>query len=1125
MRCPRCQTENRDGAHFCRECGAAFDVVCLSCGAKVEAGSKFCDTCGSCLSPSNATVSLPSRFASPESYVPKHLAEKILISRSALEGERKQITVLFADLKGSMDLLAERDPEEARRLLDPVVERMIEAVHRYEGTVNQVMGDGLMALFGAPVAHEDHGLRACYAALYMQESVGRYAQEVRRSEGIAIQIRVGVNSGEVVVRSIGSDLHMDYTAVGQTTHLAARMEQLATPGSILISPETLRLVEGYVEIKPLGPMHIKGFAEPMAVFEVVAAGSVRARLQYAAASGGLTRFVGRQMELEALHQALGQAHAGHGQVLAIVGEPGVGKSRLFWEVTHSHRTEGWLVLESKSVSYGKATAYLPVIDLLKAYFRIESREEKRTILEKVTGKLLALDKALEPTLPAFLTLLDVPFEDASWRALDPARRRQRTLEAVKHLLLRESQARPLCVIFEDLQWIDTETQALLETLIDSLPGARLLLLVNYRPEYRHDWGGKTFYTQLRLDPLPPENAEELLQALLGSDRSLQPLQRLLTERTEGNPFFLEESVRTLVETQVLTGARGAYRLAKALPSIQVPATVQAVLAARIDRLPIEEKHLLQSASVIGTDVPLSLLRAIVELPEEGVRRGLASLQAAEFLYERSLFPDLKYSFRHALTHQVAYGGMLQERRVTLHALVVDAIERLYPERLDEHAERLAYHAPRGEVWDKALLYLRQAGAKSAERSAHPEAVGYFERALDALEHLPESRDRLEQAVDVRCDLRNSLFALGDHRRILERLREAETIAGSLEDQRRAGWVACYMAHCLRMMGEHHQAIDSGRRALADATALGDFALQVETDCYLGQAFFLLGNYRQAIEHLERSVTSLENGLRQERFGLPTLPSVFSRTWLAWSHAELGDFANGVVRAEEAARIAEEADHPYSMGIASYGLGGLYLRMGNLSKAIAALERGLELCQGGRLLTLFVVTGIHLGYAYALAGRAAEALPLLDQAIEQAAASRLDAWHSLGVAWLGEAYQLAGRPEEAHDRIQQALEVSHRRRESGYEAWALRGFAELHTRGDAPDHRQAEGLYRQAMSLAETLSMRPLVARCRLGLGILYREMGRLPQAQGELSPVIDSFRSMGMTFWLTQAETELAKSR
>ncbi len=534
---------------------------------------------------------------------------------------------------------------------------MMEAVHRYEGTVNQVMGDGIMALFGAPVAHEDHAVRACYAALRMQEAIRRYTEAVRHSHGIEVRIRVGLNSGEVVVRSIGSDLHMDYTAVGQTTHLAARMEQLATPGSIRLTAETLRLAEGYVQVKPLGPVPVKGLEAPIEVFELVGAGPARSRLQ-AAVARGLTRFVGRDGELEFLRGALEKAGAGHGQVVAVVGEPGVGKSRLFWEFTRSHRTHGWLILESGSASYGKAIPYLPVIDLLKAYFQIETRDDVRKIREKVTGKLLTLDEAFKPSLPACLALLDVPAEDSQWEALDPPQRRQRTLDAVKRLLLRESQVQPLCLVFEDLHWIDSETQAFLDSLIESLPTTWVLFLVNYRPQYQHGWGSKTYYTQLRIDPLPPESASELLQALLGDDPGLQPVKQLLIERTQGNPFFLEESVRTLVETQALVGERGAYRLAKALPSVQVPASVQAILAARIDRLPPEDKRLLQSASVIGEDVPFTLLQAVVELPEDELRRGLSRLQAGEFLYETSLFPDLEYTFKHGLTYQVTYNSLL-----------------------------------------------------------------------------------------------------------------------------------------------------------------------------------------------------------------------------------------------------------------------------------------------------------------------------------------------------------------------------------------------------------------------------------------------------------------------------------
>jgi class 3 adenylate cyclase len=676
----------------------------------------------------------PVQAPAPLAYTPPYLAEKILTSRSALEGERKQVTVLFADLKGSTELIEGLDPEEARRLLDPALHVMMDAVHRLEGTVNQVLGDGIMALFGAPVAYEDHAVRACYAALAMQAAMRRYTEDVRRSHGLEMQARVGLNSGEVVVRAIGNDLHMDYSAVGQTTHLAARMEQLATPGSIRLTAATLRLAEGLVQVNALGQFPVKGLTEPVEVFELVGASAVRRRLQ-AGAARGLTRFVGRQQELAALQQALEQAGAGHGQVVALVGEPGVGKSRVVYEFVHSHHTPGWLVLESASVSYGKATPYFPVIDLLKRYSHVEEHDDTRTIRAKVTGQVVTLDPALQDTVPALLSLLDALPDDSPFLQLDPPQRRQRTLAALKRVLLRESQVQPVLVVFEDLHWIDSETQVLLDSLVESLPTARILLLVNYRPEYQHSWGGKTYYTQLRLDPLPPVSADELLQALLGDDASLQPLTQLLIARTEGNPFFLEESVRALVEAGGLVGEPGAYRLAQALPTIQVPATVQAVLAARIDRLPPEEKRLLQTAAVIGTEVPLPLLQAIAELPEDAVQRGLAHLQAAEFLYETRLFPEHAYTFKHALTHDVAYGGLLQERRRVLHARIVEALEALAGERVTEQVERLAQHALRGEVWDKALAYFRQAGDKAMAQSAYREAVGYFEQALGALTHL------------------------------------------------------------------------------------------------------------------------------------------------------------------------------------------------------------------------------------------------------------------------------------------------------------------------------------------------------------------------------------------------------
>jgi class 3 adenylate cyclase/tetratricopeptide (TPR) repeat protein len=1068
----------------------------------------------------------------PLSYTPPHLTEKILEARQRLEGERKQVTVLFADLKGSTELIRDLDPEAVQTLLDPALQRMMDAVHRFEGTVNQVLGDGIMALFGAPVAHEDHAVRACYAALAMQAAMRRYAEEVRRSHSLEMQMRVGLNSGEVVVRAIGNDLHMDYSAVGQTTHLAARMEQLATPGSIRLTAATLRLVEGLVQVNALGRFPVRGLPEPVEVFELVGASAVRRRLQ-AAAARGLTRFVGRQQELMALQQALEQAGAGHGQVAALVDEAGVGKSRLVYEFVHSHHTQGWSVLESASVSYGKATLYFPVLDLLKRYSHIEDHDDTRTIRAKLTGQVLTLDAALQDVIPALLALLDALPDDSPFRQLDPAQRRQRTLTALKRVLLRESQVQPLLLVCEDLHWIDTETQALLDSLVESLPTTQLLLLVNYRPEYQHGWGSKTYYTQVRLDPLPPARADELLQALMGTDPRLAALTPLLIARTEGNPFFLEESVQTLVETQVLVGERRSYRLAHPLTSLQVPATVQAVLAARIDRLPLEEKRLLQTAAVIGTEVPFPVLQAIAELPEAALHQGLDHLQAAEFLYETRLFPDREYTFKHALTHEVAYGSLLQERRRALHARIVEALEALTGDRVGEQIERLAHHALRGEVWDKALAYCRQAGEKAMARSAHREAVGYFEQALNALPHLPETRDTREQAIDLRLALRSALQPSGDLGRVLAYLREAEALAVTLDNPRRLGQVSGLLSRHFYLMGDYDQALAAAQRTLALATAGGEVVLHALANFYLGLSYVAQGDYRRAIDCLGQTMAFFDGARRRERFGVYAtyvrfgavfLPAVVSRAFLAWCHAELGTFAEGSVLGEEGLRIAEAVAHPGSLMFAFWGIGWLALRQGDLHRALPRLERAVSICQDADLPFYFPSVASALSAAYTLGGRVADAVPLCTQVMEQTTATEMPVFEEvLCRLFLGEAQVLAGHLEEAHALTERTLALARERQERGHQAYALRLLGGIAAHRDPPDVDQAAAHYRQSLALADELGMRPLRAHCHLGLGTLYAKMDQRAPARARLSAAIDLYRAMEMTFWLPQAEAALAQ--
>jgi len=1117
MQCSRCQHENPAAQKFCGECGARLALVCPSCGASNPPAQKFCGECGTGLAPTEGTA----KYDTPQSYTPKHLAEKILTSKAALEGERKMVTVLFADLKGSMELLADRDPEEARKLLDPVLEHMMEAVHRYEGTVNQVMGDGIMALFGAPLAHEDHAVRACCAALRMQESVKKYAEDVRRSHAAVVKIRVGLNSGEVVVRAIGSDLHMDYTAVGQTTHLAARMEQIADPGAIVITPETLALAEGYVEVKSLGPVPVKGLADAVEVYEVTGAGPARTRLQ-AATRRGLTRFVGRDVEMEQLRRAQRFAGGGRGQVAAIVGEAGVGKSRVVYEFTHSHRLQGWLVLESASVSYGKATSYLPVIDLLKGYFKIQDRDDLREIREKVTGKLLTLDESLKPTLPALLALLDVPVDDIGWQTLDPGQRRQRTLDAVKGLLLREAREQPLLVIFEDLHWIDSETQALLDALVESLGSTRLLLLVNFRPGYQHTWGSRTYYSQMRLDVLPAASAGELLEALLGDDPGLGPLKQLLVRR--GNPFFLEETVQTLVETGALVGERGRYRLTQAVPTIQVPATVQVILAARIDRLAPEDKRLLQVASVVGKDVPLALLQAIAELPDDALRRGLDHLQAAEFLYETRLFPDLEYSFKHALTHEVTYSGLLQERRCALHARIVDALEMLHRDRPDERIERLAHHALRGELREKAMHYLRQAGLKAAARSALPDARMWLEQALGVLETLPESRSTLEQAFDLRIELRPILMHLGDIPKVVEGLRQAEGMAERLNDDRRRGRVCALMTNLHTQLGEMDEALVSGTRALSLAEALGDLELRLLATGYVQQQYFFRGEYERVIDLVRANLAALPPEARYERFGGGQPVSVNDRYWLVGSLASLGRFAEASEAAEEAIAIADSINHPATATWAYWGGSLPHRQRGNWAKARTLLEHCIALARQGNVVIDLDAKLADYARVLAELDETAAAMSHLQESEHLFERRRRGEWERstprlAADLWrLGEASLRLGRVTEAQQFAQEALDAQPRVFVAHVNAlWLL---AKIATHPSRFDPETGATYYGKVLAWAAEHKTRPLIAHCHLGLGKLYRRTGQREQAHEHLIIATTLYREMDMPFWLEQAEAE-----
>jgi class 3 adenylate cyclase/tetratricopeptide (TPR) repeat protein len=1099
MKCPRCEHENEAGAKFCEECAAPLARACAKCGRQLSPTAKFCPECAR---PTGLSAAPPpaQRFGSPESYTPKHLAERILTSKTALEGERKQVTVLFADLKGSMELLADRDPEEARKILDPVLELMMEAVHRYEGTVNQVMGDGIMALFGAPVAHEDHAVRACYAALRMQEAIRRHTDEIRRSLGIEVQIRIGLNSGDVVVRSIGSDLRMDYSAVGQTTHLAARMEQLAPPGTIRFTSEVLRRVEGFVQVKPRGPIPVKGIDEAVEVFELTGASTVRTRLQ-AARARGFTGFVGRDAEMEQVRQAAEQARRGHGQIVAVVGDPGVGKSRLFYEFLQSHHRQGWLVLEAGSVSYGKAAAFLPLADLLRSYFRIEDRDDTRRVRAKVMGAVLTLDRVLEDTLPAVTWLLDaLPVEDPFF-ALEPAERRRRALAGVKRLLLRESRVQPLLLVFEDLHWVDAETQAVLDGLVEGLPTAAVLLAVNYRPEYRHGWGSKTYYRQLRVDPLAPESASELLHELLGDEISIQPLKSRLIERTEGNPLFLEESVRTLVETSMLAGEPGAYRLVRPAETLQMPATVQAILAARIDRLRPELKRLLQAAAVVGKDVPVPLLEDIAEMSNDDLRHALGELQVAEFLYEARLFPDLEYTFKHALTYEVAYGGVLQERRRALHAALVEALERLHTGRLDEHAEILAHHAVRGGITAKAVTYLRQAGTKAVARSANRAAIGFFETALALLVQLSETPATLSDALDIRIALGTALIAShgGGAKQVEASYTHALDLVNRLGDASRRFpclWGLWFVAYS---RGNYPAAQERAERLLEDAQGADDTGRLVEAHHALWATATAMGQPIAAATHAERGLALYD----RERHASQALlygghdPGACARYLLAANQWLLGYPERALVTLHDARRLAVELNHPLTTLQTLSFAAWLHYQRGEYDVAAEITQQVLDIA-GTHGFTTWLDTTLVLRHATTGAPVSAQTLADLAGQLEQ---RRSTAWrHAFAICVLAELCLTAGCLEEGQ-RALASIGETDRQAFCAPEVRRIEG--ELIVRGGRPS--DGESRFREAITMARSRGERSLELRATMSLARLLLGQNRRDEARQALAEIYGRF--------------------
>ncbi|MGC1343915.1 MAG: adenylate/guanylate cyclase domain-containing protein [Candidatus Binataceae bacterium] len=1102
MQCAACGDENPAGMKFCGNCAAPLRNRCPRCGFDNPQTFKFC---GECAAPLGAGS--PVRSAGAPAVAPAAGAivsvnpESVASTADAQDGERKTVTALFADIKGSMDLIEDLDPEQARAIVDPALVLMIDAVHRYEGYIVQSTGDGVVALFGAPIAHEDHPQRALYAALRMQEDLRKYAARLRAAGNPLVEIRIGINTGEALIRSIRTDAeHTEYTPIGHSMSLAARMQTLAPSGSIVIAQETARMAAGYFELKALGAARIKGVSDPIEVYEVVGLGPLRTRLQRSA-SRGFSRFVGRVAELEQMKRIAALAGAGHGQIIAAVADAGVGKSRLFYEFKQTSQS-GWLVLEAVSVSHGRASAYLPLIDLLRGYFRIASADDDRSRREKITGKVLALDRALEDALAYVFALLGVAGAESAMEGMDAGVRRRRTQDAVKRILLRESLNQPLMIVFEDLHWIDAETQALLNLLADSIATARVLILVNYRPTYRHEWSARAHYTQLRLDPLGPDNARELLDALVGAGAALAPIKDLVIARTEGNPFFMEEMAQTLFEQGVLArGASGEVTIAKPLHGIQIPATVKGILAARIDRLPAAQKDLLQTLSVIGKEFHLQLVRRVTRIDDDLLATMLAELQAAEFIYEQPALPDVEYTFKHALTQEVAYDSVLRERRRAIHERTAAAFEELYAAQIEDCLPELANHYGKSGNIDKAIDYFERAAVQGRERSAYDDAIRNINSAIELLAGTPDSPARTRRQLAFYTELGTMLvavrgFASPELQPILARAGE---LLGKVGDSPEIFPVIIGLWGAEFARGRLFEARALAERLMALARQAGFPIAIAGAASAMGATSFWSGDLSTARENLEIAVEIYNSDL-ETFLPLPNVAVVPSRCQLSWLLWVTGYPDQCVARMAEARALAERLGRPHSIAMAlqfAIAVSGLTGAARDIQVNCQAL---LEISRTHGFPQWIGAGEMSLGTQLIESGNAEHGFPLLRRGLEELRNAGGDLVYRYGLVLLADACLAAGKFDEGIAAIDECASYLETEGERMYEAELLRLRGELIFQNSG-DHPAAEQLFRNAISVARTQGAKSWELKAATTLAHLLAAAGRRAEARDTLAPV------------------------
>ena len=1120
MKCPKCQADNPENKKFCRDCGARLVGACPKCGSECLPSDTFCGECGGSLG--QAKPVHPVDYSKPQTYTPKFLADKILTSRQSIEGERKLVTVLFADVANYTAMSEKLDPEEVHQIMDGCFKILMDEVHRYEGTVDKFTGDGMMALFGAPVAHEDHAQRACYAALGMQRAVKEYGEKVKKDCGFDFKMRVGLNSGPVIVGAVGSDLRMDYTAVGDTVNLASRMQTMAQPGAVLVSRDVHKMTRDFFKFKPLGKLAVKGKEEAVEAYEVLEATQVATRIE-AAVIRGLTRFVGRDKEMATLKEAYDKAKSGSGQIVGLVGEAGVGKSRLLLELRRALPEGECTILEGRCLHYGGSMPYLPFLDILRSYFDIEEGDREYVIKKKMAEKASKLDEKLKEALPAIEDILSLKVEDEAYLKLDAPLKRVKIFEAIRDVLIRESQNRPLVLAVEDLHWIDKTSEEFLGYLIGFLANAKIMLLLLYRPEYTHQWASKSYYRQIGVDQLSVTSSAELVQSILEEGEVAPELRQLILTTAAGNPLFMEEFTRSLLENGSIQRKDHQYVLTRKASEIPVPDTIQAIIAARMDRLEDNLKRTMQVASVIGRDFAYRILQTITGTKEE-LKSHLVNLQGLEFIYEKSLIPELEYIFKHALIQEVAYNSLLIKRRKEIHERIGKAIEELYPERLEEFYEMLAHHYSKAENAEKAYYYLKLAGDKATKNYAKWEALAFYQGAIDLLGRQPNTEDNKRKGIAIRLLMSTPMRYLTFPEGSLPVLEEGERLSREMGDDKSLAQFLSLLSFHFACKGDSRKHLQYAEDCFVESEKVRDVDQMAPIGLQVCTNYSALGEYCKIAEVAPRVIALIESTGRQLDpfvWGF----NVYAASHSTYGHALacLGDFEKGEALCEKGLRFAEEIKDLYCAGYAETIYAALYTVKGDGTRAIAHATKAIALSEETRFVTILGLAWQFSGWGHLLLGDIGAAREHVERGHS----------HDCEVGYYFAPYlyfsvmseicfrsgDWGGARQYADDGLQRAKAASSRLGEARLISHLGRALAKL----DPSQNVKVEGLILKSINMLEELRLKPHQAQGYLNLGELYADNRQEDKALKTLCIAKRMFREMGMDCYLARTEKALEK--